>query len=152
LNGSQYDLKNERKPKIIVITASWCGPCKIQTPTINSIAEKYSNEFDFITLFWDLKEDVVKMKSEYNENIKLIPSKLRKKKLTCIEISGFEHCYGFPTVYVLNKMNIIQHVLVGASTRLENVEIDGKTYNVTIEQAKQENYERIEKSLLELIK
>jgi thiol-disulfide isomerase/thioredoxin len=152
LNGIQYNLNNENKPKIIIISASWCGPCKFQNETINSIVEKYYDKIDFVTLFWDLKEKVKEMKSEYNEKIVLVPSKIRKENIACIEISGFKHCLGFPTIYILNRKNVIQNVMIGASTPMKNVEVEGEIYNVTVKEAKQNNFNRIEKAILELIK
>lgn len=37
------DIKNEKKPMIIIFSAKWCGPCKQIEPIYHSLEAKYSN-------------------------------------------------------------------------------------------------------------
>ena len=41
----ESEVLNSEKPVLVDFWAEWCGPCKMLTPTIDAIAEEYSDKF-----------------------------------------------------------------------------------------------------------
>ncbi|SNR16167.1 TlpA family protein disulfide reductase [Tenacibaculum jejuense] len=153
LNGDTLSINNvvKNKPRIMIVSASWCAPCQAQTLAVNELVDKYYSKVDFFTLLWDLKRDVVEMKDKYNDKITLIPSKIQEENIACISISGFKHCAGFPTIYAIDENNIIQAVKTGASMEITTTH-EGKTYKVSAEEAHENNLDSLEEIILNLLK
>ncbi|CAL2090647.1 thioredoxin family protein [Tenacibaculum sp. 190524A05c] len=152
INGINYNFKENKKTKIVVVSASWCGPCIYLKEAVNKNVEKYSNQIDFIYLFWDSKKELIKIKDQYNSKVILIPSKKRKDDIACIEIAEFENCFGFPTVYSINTENRIQKIEIGAAVEMKDVLVNGELYSMTEEEAHNQNYKKIERLIMQLIK
>jgi Thioredoxin domain-containing protein len=38
------------KPTLLNFTASWCGPCKMFAPTLETLAEKYKGQIDILKI------------------------------------------------------------------------------------------------------
>ena len=68
-NDNQWDeLYNSEKKLVIDFTASWCGPCKILSPVINLLSEKFNN-ITFVKIDVDEFEELVS-----NRNISCMPT------------------------------------------------------------------------------
>jgi len=41
------------KPVLILFTASWCGPCRLEAPKIKALHERYKDRVEFISVYLD---------------------------------------------------------------------------------------------------
>lgn len=57
INGNSFKYKGN-KPCVIDFYATWCGPCKRQSPIIDKLAEKYSEKVHFYKVDVDQAREV----------------------------------------------------------------------------------------------
>lgn len=57
IDGNTFKYKGD-KPCVIDFYATWCGPCKKQSPIIDQLAEKYSNKVHFYKVDVDQAREV----------------------------------------------------------------------------------------------
>lgn len=50
---------NSDKPVLVYFWASWCGPCRLVSPSINSIAETYADRLKVVKLEVDPNPEAV---------------------------------------------------------------------------------------------
>lgn len=141
ISGITYSTNKRKKPLFLQVTASWCAPCRAEIPALNMIAEKYSDKVDFVLLFWDDKENLLKFKDRFNTKIVLIPSEKSSHNYTETNISGFNHVMGFPTNYLIDMTNKIINYTEGGS--IPNSNSKDNPY-FTDEATDKLNYERLE--------
>ena len=151
VDSKNYSTSDRKKPLFLQVTASWCAPCKFEVPALNKVVEKYSDEVDFVLLFWDTQSDLEKLAPNYNKNIILIPSQEKQSEPTTIDISGFRHIMGFPTNYLITRDNKIINFSQGAMIPTTYTNQNGEEVTITKEEANQKNYERLETEIKELL-
>lgn len=49
-NSFQNDVLQSEKPVLVDFWAEWCAPCRMLTPTVEAIAEKYQGKADVVKL------------------------------------------------------------------------------------------------------
>jgi len=104
----QAEIDKSQVPVLVDCYASWCGPCKMLSPIIHNIAEKYKGEIRVIKVDIDEHEDFAS-----NYGIMSIPTMLffSKGELVKTEV-GFK-----PE----NKIcDIIENTLLPTSENIEN--------------------------------
>lgn len=151
INKDIYNTAKRKKPLFLQVTASWCAACKFEVTALNKIVEKYSNQVDFVLLFWDTQSDLEKLAPDYNKDIVLVPSQEKHPDPHTIDISGFRHIMGYPTNYLITTDNEIINFSSGAKIPSTFTDKEGKEIIITKEQANKENYERLESEIQELI-
>ena len=104
-----------KKPIVLLTSATWCGPCWGEIPTLNKLAKKYDGEIEFIVLFWNKKKDLKKMAAQYDKRIHLIPSESEPVDKSSIKISGFNHKLDYPAAYLIDKDKKILGLTRGAA-------------------------------------
>lgn len=54
---NEWNFKGD-KPAIIDFYATWCGPCKMMSPIVDEMAEKYSGKIDVYKVDIDRQEEL----------------------------------------------------------------------------------------------
>lgn len=147
-----YNTSKRKKPLFLQVTASWCEPCKFQTPMLNKVVERYSDKVDFVLLFWDTQSELEKLVSNYNKNIFLIPFKQKTPEDTIVDIYSFKHLMAFPSNYSINTNNKIINFSQGASSPTTYTNEKGEEITITKEEADKRNFEKLETEIKKLIK
>src|SRR5690606_4721873 len=60
--------------KLVYLTtyASWIVPTEGEIPALNKLAEKYSDQVDFVMLFWDNHSTTKDLAKKYHKKIKIL--------------------------------------------------------------------------------
>ena len=100
-------LSDTDKPIFINIWATWCGPCRTELPSINSLYEKYEKDIEFILV-------------SPNESIKILKefAKDNNYKLPIYTAIGQTpsqlQTNSYPTTIIIDKNKNITHKMKGA--------------------------------------
>ena len=54
------EISQSEKPVLLYFWASWCGPCRIVSPSVEAIAEEYENQVKVLKLEVDPNPEAVK--------------------------------------------------------------------------------------------
>lgn len=90
------------KPVYLTTYASWIVPTEGEIPALNKLAEKYSDEVDFVLLFWDNHKTTKDLAGKYHKNIKVLYVDEMQNNSPYV-IKMMKHSLGFPTSFLLNK-------------------------------------------------
>jgi thiol-disulfide isomerase/thioredoxin len=101
INSRKVKLSKFKKPVFIITYASWCVINKGEIPALNKLARKYSDEVQFIVVFWDVKSDAKKSARQFNNQIKVCYANESYKNDESV-VATLKHTLGFPTSYFLN--------------------------------------------------
>ena len=101
VNSRKVKLSKIKKPVFIITYASWCVINKGEIPALNKLARKYSDDIQFIVVFWDVKSDAKKSARQFNNQIKVCYANESYKNDQSV-IATLKHSLGFPTSYFLN--------------------------------------------------
>ena len=112
LNGNVVDV-NEFKGKTIFLNiwATWCGPCRVEMPSIQSLYSKVDQEnIRFVMLSVDRREDFEKIKNFVNEKNYTFPVYTPSGSLPDQLQVG-----SIPTTFVINPEGKIVSKEIGAA-------------------------------------
>ncbi len=104
------------KPMVITIAAPWCPPCWSEIDALNVLVDKYSDQIEFIVLFWDKKNNIKKMATEYDKRIHLVASNKAYEEHQENPDYGnaFKHNLGVPNSYIIDTEKKIVNFSMGA--------------------------------------
>lgn len=113
LSGRRVEFNKYEKPTFLITYASWCTPGIGEVPALNDIAKKYSDEIDFVVLFWDKKSHAKKAARKYNSKIDVLYID-EAENTHCRVIRMLKHSVGFPSSFFINSNDIIVGMRRGA--------------------------------------
>ena len=58
LENFEQEIKNERKPIILDVYASWCGPCQQMMPIVDELEKELGDTYKFAKLNVDEARDI----------------------------------------------------------------------------------------------
>jgi thiol-disulfide isomerase/thioredoxin len=106
------------KGKVVFVNfwASWCPPCRAETPSLNELYNKLKDEDRFVFLFLNEDDDKMKAKQYLDKNRFDIPLASRSGNVPTEIFSGT-----LPTTIVLNKEGkiVLQHTGMAAYNTYE---------------------------------
>ncbi len=134
VSGESLTLSSFNKPLVIVVGASWCGPCKAAIPALENLAATHSGKLQFLYIMHDSQPKSLEFFSKTNSTIPVIPSdrKIDPMQPVKAEAGKFRHVLQFPATYYLNANRVIRRVTTGGFIP-SNYTRDGKTINFTKE-------------------
>ncbi|GEQ85968.1 hypothetical protein ULMS_14760 [Patiriisocius marinistellae] len=101
LSGRKIDLYKFEKPVFLMTYASWCTPGVGEIPALNEIAREHYKDIDFVVLFWDTKQKVREIASEYDKKINVVyVNELENNN--CETVKTMKHSLGFPTSFFVD--------------------------------------------------
>lgn len=114
LAGNKVSLASLRgKTVVIDFWASWCQPCIVAFPSLQTLVDKYNSKSDVVFLFintWEKGLDKKKRAGDFiskkNYNFKVLIDE-QDKVATAFKVDGL------PTKFVINKKGIIMYKKVG---------------------------------------
>lgn len=102
LNSKEISLYDFKKPVYLITYASWCVSTEGEVPAINELANKYSDEIDFVILYWDDQKTTKKIAKSYNKNINVVyVNELNNRNAHVV--SQLKHSLGLPTTFLIDK-------------------------------------------------
>lgn len=102
LKKKEVSLDEFSKPVYLTTYASWIVPTEGEIPALNKLAEKYSDEVDFVMLFWDTHCTTKELAKKYHKSIKVLYVDETRNNSPYV-IKMMKHSLGFPTSFLLNK-------------------------------------------------
>ena len=107
LNGSQVSLASYKgHPMIVNFWATWCAPCKVEMPLLQSYAQRYQ-ELKLIGINND--ESAQTVKKFLNDNNVQIEVLLDKGGMVASQFNVF----GFPTTYFVDANGVMRGLYIG---------------------------------------
>lgn len=114
LNSKSISLSEFKKPVYFITYASWCVTTKGEIPAINELANKYSDEIDFVILFWDNQKTTKKMAKSFNKNIAVVyVNEMNNRGMNVV--TQLKHSLGLPTTFLLDKDKMILDIRRGVT-------------------------------------
>ncbi|MDO5022322.1 MAG: TlpA disulfide reductase family protein [Eubacteriales bacterium] len=124
LDGEVFDAKQlDGKPIIINVWADWCGPCRMEMPTLTKLAEEYKDKIVFLGLLAEgmtveenalvRDEEKIQLGIEAQEELKigfptLIPDELLFSAMYQTQLQAF------PTTWFINGEGQFVNIAQGA--------------------------------------
>ena len=107
INKDKIWLSDTDKPIFINIWATWCGPCRTELPSINSLHEKYKNDIKFILVSPNESIEILKEFAQ-NNNYKLPIYTAKTETPYQLQTNSY------PTTIIIDKNKMITHKMKGA--------------------------------------
>lgn len=107
INEEEIWLSETDKPIFLNIWATWCGPCRTEMPSINSLHNKYRNDVEFILV-------------SPNESIEILKEFARNNDYNLPIYTAISHTpsqlqtNSFPTTIIIDKNKNITYKMTGA--------------------------------------
>ena len=107
--GTTFELNKTNKPVFINFWATWCPPCRMEMPGLQSLYEEYRDKVDFVMI-------------NLGETRETIEDFLVENELYTFPI-GYDvndtyglrfGIIGIPTTYIIDKNKVISNYVVGA--------------------------------------
>lgn len=114
LNSKAISLYEFKKPTYLITYASWCVTTEGEIPAINELANKYSDEIDFVILFWDNQKTTKKMAKSFNKNIAVLYVNEMNNRDSNV-VTQLKHSLGLPTTFLLDKDKMILDIRRGVT-------------------------------------
>lgn len=111
LDGKEYHVGGEQDKAILLnFWATWCDPCKEETPVLNELAEKYKDKLNIYGVNVT-KNDQEKNVPEFIKKYNVIFPVMLDTKADIYE--KMYRVIAYPTNVLIDKHGVIQEVILG---------------------------------------
>lgn len=142
IDNGRLKLKKIRKPIVLFTHTNWMVKNRGEIQAINKVAREYHKKMTFIVLYFDTKEDALKVSRKFNKHV-IVCNAHDKNKYDMFLIKTLRNTLGFPNLYVIDENKIIHKIKRGTG-----VHVDLKT---PLKKAKDINYEHFKNELAPMI-
>ncbi len=115
LDGKTYDITKLDKPVIINFWASWCGPCRLEAPTLVNLYQKYGEQVEIFAINLTMNDQLEKAKSFVDHFKFTFPIPLDTKG----EVSKQYQVMSIPTTFFVDRHQTIVKVALGLHSQEE---------------------------------
>lgn len=136
LKKKEIELYNYQNPVFLITYASWCVPGKGEIPALNELAKEYKGKIDFVVLFWDKRDKVKELASNFSSSISVVYVDESENNGAYI-VKNLKHSLGLPTCFLLSENKKIMEIRRSIFPPLQTEE----------ETAYRENYIALETSI-----
>lgn len=98
----KVNLYRQEKPLLVVTYATWCLINKGEVPALNKLAKDYKDKIDVIVLFWNKKNDIKKIASEFTKDIRICYANENYNDDFRI-IATIKHTLGLPICFLIDE-------------------------------------------------
>ena len=109
LKKKEVSLYDYSKPVFLITYASWCIPSKGEVPALNELAKEYRGEIDFVVLFWDKRETVKELSTQFSNDISVVYVDESKNNGAYV-VKQLKHSLGLPTCFLLSEDKQIRDI------------------------------------------
>ncbi len=109
VSGKKIDIYEFEKPMYLITSAFWVATSSGEIPALNTLADQYHDQVDFVVLFWGPKKAIVKLKKLYSKNISLVYVD-EMENTNDFTIKTMKHSLGFPTTFIIDDSKMIVDV------------------------------------------
>lgn len=110
LKGKHTSLYAIQQPIFLITYASWCVPGKGGIAAINKMADTYTENVQFIVLFWDTKQITKKQAKAFTKAVKVLYVDETSNQ-AAFTVHQLKHSLGIKTCFLLNKEKAIEKIL-----------------------------------------
>lgn len=107
--GSTFELNKTSKPVLINFWATWCPPCRMEMPGLQSLYEEYGDRIDFVMInLGETKETIQDF---------LVENELYTFPIGYDETNSYGDKFSImaiPTTYIVGKDKVIKNYVIGA--------------------------------------
>ncbi len=101
-SGGRLKLSSIKKPILIQTYASWCVLNKGEIPALNKLARKYSKDLKIIVVFWDRRQSMKNIATQFSSNIEVCYANENYSKDEEM-VATLKYAIGFLTSYYLDE-------------------------------------------------
>jgi cytochrome c biogenesis protein CcmG, thiol:disulfide interchange protein DsbE len=106
MDGKTYRLSDIKKPVIINFWASWCGPCRMETPHLIALYKKYGGQFEILAVNATINDKENNARKFVDFFHLPFPALWDRQG----DVTDKYNIQGFPTNYFVNKDRKIVYV------------------------------------------
>ena len=107
--GNVFELSKTTKPVLINFWATWCPPCRMEMPGLQSLYEEYGDRIDFVMInLGETKETIQDF---------LVENEIYTFPIGYDEANNYGDMFSImaiPTTYIVGKDKVIKNYVIGA--------------------------------------
>lgn len=107
INKKRLFLNKFKKPVYLLTYSSWCLTSNGEISALNKLAKKYGKNIQIVVVFWNRKEEIKKIATQFDNPIQVCYAHETYNKDDYL-VSTLKHTLGIPTTFLIDEgMNLI---------------------------------------------
>lgn len=107
INKKRLFLNKVKKPVYLLTYSTWCLTANGEIQALNKLAKKYGKNIQIVVVFWNRREDIKKIASQFDNPIEVCYAHETYNK-DDYAVSTLKHTLGIPTTFLIDEgMNLL---------------------------------------------